>query len=247
MQVIKKIVVATPLAFKSKKQIMPGVWSFSFLPEKPTEWKAGQHVVLFLKDVNGKRARRAFSVSSAPSEGVITITTRINDANASVFKTALKKLKKGNRITMRGPIGRLVVDTESETEYAFLATGIGITPFRAILKELATQKAKNKITLFFAGNKENHFFREELSELNSKLPNVKIRYIYYPDRLMGSTIEEQLGEALKTTMFFLSGSSKMVKSYRRTLTGLGVNRKNIKSDTFLGLTPHGAPTTVSKK
>lgn len=247
MQVIKNIVVRTSLTFKAKKQITPGVWSFSFVPDKLPEWKAGQHVVLFLKNTEGKRSRRAFSISSAPSEGLITITTRVQDTGSSSFKTMLKKLKKGDKVFMRGPVGKLTLDESTETEYAFLATGIGITPFRAILKEMSEQGVKNKVTLFFAGNKENHFFRDELSELNAKMPNLKIRYIYYPERLMGSTIEEQLSEKLLSTVFFLSGSSKMIKSYRRTLTGLGVHRRNIKSDTFIGLRPHGSVDTAVQK
>ena len=237
---LKKIVIATPISFANKKQIAPGVWSFNFTLQKPLEWKAGQHVILFMKTSTGKRVRRAFSLSSAPSEKFITITTRIHET-PSDFKNALKKLKKGDSLSLRGPIGRLVVDPTSDLAYAFLATGIGITPFRSILKDMSEHGVKNKVTVFFAGNKDNHFFRDELSELNAKMPNLKIKYIYYPDRLMGSTIEELLGEELLETTFFLSGSSRMIKSYRRTLTGLGVNRRNIKSDTFIGLRPHGAP------
>ncbi len=244
---LKKIVIATPISFANKKQIAPGVWSFNFSLHKQLEWKAGQHVILFIKTPDGKRVRRAFSLSSAPSEKFITITTRINES-PSEFKDTLKKLKKGDTLSLRGPIGRLVVDPTSETKYAFLATGIGITPFRSILKDMSEHTVKNKVTVFFAGNKDNHFFRDELSELNAKMPNLKIKYIYYPDRLMGSTIEELLDQEILETTFFLSGSSRMIKSYRRTLTGLGVSRKNIKSDTFIGLRPHGAPTTeVSKK
>lgn len=243
---LKKIVIATPIAFVSKKQIAPGAWSFNFKTLKPLEWHAGQHVVLFAKSPDGKRVRRAFSLSSAPGEQNITITTRIHET-PSEFKLTLKKLKKGDTLSLRGPIGRLVVDSNPDTEYAFLATGIGITPFRAILKNMAENNIKNKVTLFFAGNKDNHFFRDELSELNAKMPHLKIKYIYYPDRLMGSTIEEQLGDKLLTTTFFLSGSSKMVKSYRRTLTGLGVSRRSIRSDTFIGLRPHGAPVISPEK
>lgn len=243
---LKKIVIATPVSFVSKKEIAPGAWSFSFKALKPVEWRAGQHIVMFAKTADGKRVRRAFSLSSAPCEDLLTITTRIAE-QPSAFKMTLKKLKKGDVVSIRGPIGRLVIDEASDTEYALLATGIGITPFRSILKNMAETGAKNKITLFFAGNKDNHFFRDELSELNAKMPNLKIKYIYYPDRLMGSTIEELLGEQLLTTTFFLSGSSKMIRSYRRTLTGLGVQRKNIKSDTFIGLPPHGAiPVEASK-
>ena len=79
---------------------------------------------------------------------------------------------------MRGPVGPLYMRKDSD-EYAFLATGIGITPFRALLKKWP-QPAKNKVTLFFAGNKDNHFFRDELSELNAKMPNLKIKIHLLP-------------------------------------------------------------------
>ena len=243
---IKKIVIATPIAFVNKKEIAPGTWSFNFKLLKPLEWQAGQHVILFAKSPSGKRVRRAFSLSSAPCEPNLTVTTRVNEA-PSELKHTLTQLKKGDTLSMRGPVGRLVLDTNPETEYAFLATGIGITPFRAILKNMSENGITNKVTLFFAGNKDNHFFREELSQLNVKMPNLKIKYIYYPDRLMGSTIQELLGDKLLTTTFFLSGSSKMIKSYRRTLTGLGVGRRNIKSDTFIGFKPRSSHANVAVK
>ncbi len=242
---LSKIVIATPLAFASKKQIAPGVWTFSFKPLKPLAWQAGQHVILFTKSPAGKRVRRAFSLSSAPSERLLAITTRISDS-PSPFKQALIKLKKGHPVTLRGPVGKLVIDTNSTNEYAFLASGIGITPFRSILKEMSEVNAKNKVTVFYAGNKDNHFFRDELSALNAKMPFLTIKYIYYPDRLMGHSIEELLEGRMKRTIFFLSGSSKLVKGYRRTLTGLGVSRRNIKSDTFIGLRPRGAQIKVDK-
>lgn len=239
----KSIVIATSITLKNKKQISPNVFNFVFTPEKPFDWKAGQHVLLSLKTKEGKRLRRAFSVSSAPSEGHITITTRVPKDEDNPFKIALKELKKGDTIKLRGPVGPLYIEDNPETAYAFLATGIGIAPFRSIIFEMSAQKTPNTITLFFAGNKENHFFREELSELNKKMPNVTIKYIYKPERLTGSIIEEEIGDQLQQTVFLLSGSSKLIKSYRRTLTGLGISRKNIKTDAFIGVK---APPTLPK-
>lgn len=236
----KNILRSVKLEFKSKKQIAPGVWTFSFTAPKPISWKAGQHGVFFLKTVHGKRSVRSFSISSAPSENIVSITTRCTSEPLSSFKQTLKKLAKGDNITMRGPVGPLYIKSEA-AEYAFLATGIGITPFRAILKEMSAKGQKNKVTLFFAGNKDNHFFRDELSELNAKMPNLKIKYIYYPERLTGSLIEEALGESLLATTFFVSGSPKIIKSYRRTLSGLGVKRRSIKSDTFFTMKPGPLP------
>ena len=97
---LKKIVVATPIEFIRKQQISPGVWTFYFLPQKPLDWSAGQHVALFMKTPEGKRVRRAFSLCSAPSEKYVAITTRIHD-QPSEFKRALKRLKKGATLNLR--------------------------------------------------------------------------------------------------------------------------------------------------
>lgn len=144
------------------------------------------------------------------------------------------KLKKGDPIKLRGPIGALHIRRPNH-KYALLATGIGITPFRSLLVQLRHEDKQNKITLFYVGNKDNHFYKEDLAEIKNKMPNVTICYIYKPERITGHIIEEQLGAEIQDTVFLLSGSKSMVKSYRRTLQGLGVPRKRIKSDTFLGL------------
>ncbi len=225
--------------FKSKKEIAPGVFSFTFQPIKPLTWEAGQHVTIYIKGGTKKNRKRTFSVSSAPSENLITITTRMHSPALSPFKQHLKKLKKGAEISFRGPTGPLITKDETQ-KYVFLATGIGITPFRAILKEMEFKKSQTKVTLIFAGNKENHFFRDELSEINAKMKNLTIRYIYKPERLTGQTIEEELKDAIFDSIFFLTGSQRLVKSYRRTLLGLGVKNSKIKDDTFAGYHPHKA-------
>lgn len=236
---LKHLALPVKLAFKNKEIIAPDVYAFNFVPSSPLGWKAGQHGFFEIPLINGKTGRRPFSISSAPSEGVVTFTTRITTDHASEFKKSLLKLKKGTEIKLRGPIGPLHI-TPGETKYALLATGIGITPFRAILKELSLAKAENKITLFYVGNKDNHFYREDLSDARSALPNFSIEYIYKPERITGHVIEDCLGPEIADTVFFLSGSSKMVKSYRRTLQGLGVPRKRIKNDTFFRLKPAGS-------
>lgn len=240
---IKHLALPVKLVYKNKKEIAKNVYAFNFTPENPISWKAGQHGFFEIPLISGKTGRRPFSISSAPEEHIVTFTTRVVPQYASDFKKSLLKLKKGTEIKMRGPIGPLHIKP-SQKKYAFLATGIGITPFRAILKHLSLEQAQNTITLFYVGNKDNHFYRDDLSEAKNVLPNVKIEYIYKPERITGHIIEETLGADIAETMFFLSGSAKMVKSYRRTLQGLGVPRKRIKSDTFYRLKP--ASTVVQK-
>ena len=196
---------------------------------------AGQHGILEIKLPNGKKSRKSFAIASAPGEGLITIATRIpKDAN-NQFKRALLNLKRGSAAKLRGPVGPMHVKDKSKA-YAFLATGIGITPFRAILKQLEIERAADtKLTLFYAGNTDNHFFKDELSQIKSTLKNLSIEYIYKPERITGQIISDKLGKDLDKTVFYLAGSKNMVRGYKRTLQGLGVANRRIKSNPFLSL------------
>lgn len=237
---IHNIAIPHSLTFKQKQEITPGVFAFSFTPDKPLSWKAGQHGLFEITLPSGKTSRKPFSISSAPSEGIVTITTRASKEHAGPFKQALLAMKKGTAIKMRGPIGRLYIKHPHKS-YGLLATGIGITPFRSVLKQLDADNLETKVTLVYVGNKENHFYRAELTDIKNKYQNVQIHYIYKPDRITGHTIEEIFAGELTETIFLLSGSAQMIKSYRRTLQGLGVPRSHIKKDTFLGLRPNPKP------
>lgn len=243
---IKHLALPVKLVFKNKQEVAPLIYQFNFMPENPINWKAGQHGLLEITLPNGKTGRRPFSISSAPSEGVISITTRADLTTSSAFKRGLLKLKKGSTAKLRGPIGRLYIKKPA-THYVLLATGIGITPFRSILTQLAHEKSKQMVTLFYANNKDSHYYREELSELNRQLPNLSIKYIYRPERLTGHIIEEELGAALYNSVFLLSGSLKMIRSYRRTLQGLGITKKHIISDPFYGFHPYKPPVELTLK
>lgn len=243
---MKHLAIPVKLAFKHKKEIAPHVWHFVFTPQTPFRWQAGQHALFEVALTGGKTRRRPFSISSAPSEGVISFTTRVYPEHASAFKQSLMKLKQGNTIKMRGALGPLHIRPDSRKKYAMIATGIGITPFRSILTELAAHGSEAKVTLFYVGNKDNHFFKEETAAAREKLPNFSAVYVYKPDRITGQIIEDTLGSELHETIFFLAGSYTMIKTYRRTLMGLGVRRRRIKSDPFFRLQPFSAKTIANK-
>lgn len=238
---IKHLALPVKLVFKNKEEIAPNVYQFNFVPDKSLHWKAGQHGLLEIMLPNGKTGRKPFSVSSSPAEGVISVTTRADKITSSAFKRALLKLKKGSTAKMRGPVGRLYVKHPTK-HYVMLATGIGITPFRAILTQLAHEKSKQIITLFYVNSKDGHYYRDQLSDLNKQLPNLTINYIYRPERLTGHIIEDELGAAISECIFLLSGSTKMIRSYRRTLQGLGIAKKRIISDPFYGFHPYKTAT-----
>jgi ferredoxin-NADP reductase len=236
------------LIYDSKKEIAPRTYSFNFTTKQHLDWKAGQYGLFELQTSQGKHLIKPFSIASAPSEGVVTITTKIRPDSTDTFKLHLLKLKRGADIKLRGPIGRMHIRHENK-QYAFLTTGIGITPFRSILKQMVMDgRLNNHMTLFYVGNKDSHLFRDELADIRAVLRNFKIIYIYKPERITGQLVEDTLGKEMMHTVYFLSGSPSLVRGYLRTLTGLGIPRKNIKRSRFMNLRfsfgGHNPPTVL---
>jgi ferredoxin-NADP reductase len=230
---IKSLIKPIKLNYKGKTQLSNNAYIFDFLPSKTIEWHAGQHASFEIPMPTGRNRRKTFSIASAPGEGIVSIATRIIEDRPDMYKKSLLRLKKGTEVKMRGPIGPMWIKDYSK-HYAMLATGIGITPFRAILKQLALDGITNiEVTLFFVGDKDNHFFKEGFLEIKSVLKNIRLEYIYKPDRITGHLLEEKLGKDLYSTVFLLAGSPNMVKSYSRTLQGLKIRRKNIIRNPFL--------------
>ena len=76
-----------------KEEISLGIYSFTFQNSENLRWEAGQflQIVLPHKNPDDRGIKRFFTISSAPYEKVVMITTRIDVKNSSTFKKALLK------------------------------------------------------------------------------------------------------------------------------------------------------------
>lgn len=207
------------------------ITSFIFKPEETLIFKPGQFLRYQIEnpapDERGKN--RFFSISSAPFEGVIKLTTKISESNGSTFKKDLKKMGIGEFIEAFGPSGSFTID-EAKKNYVFIAGGIGITPFRSILLDLDQQGKPLNITLLYA-NKTNEIpFKEELETLAKKHPEFKI---YYVLSISEDVIRSSL-LPLSSPLFYISGPEPMVLNVMDMLVKIGIPKENIKRDEFPG-------------
>ena len=120
--------------------------------EKPEGfvYQPGQFVMLFVpRLVKGdhKQYVRSMSLSSAPHEEYLSTTMRIPD-DASPYKQSLMKLKTGDEIQIRGPLGRLTLQ-DDDAPAVFIAGGIGVTPFKSMIEDAANNDWPRKIYLFY--------------------------------------------------------------------------------------------------
>jgi ferredoxin-NADP reductase len=210
------------------------VTSFLLEPENGLKWQAGQylHYTLPHPDADDRGVQRYFTVSSAPHERLVRLTTRLAAERGSTFKRALFELEPGATVEADSPAGSFTID-EPEGRYLLVAGGIGITPFRAILGELASRGRPLAGTLLYANRNDEIVFRDELDRLAEANPAFSIRYLVAPERLDERVLAEA-AEALDPTAFYVSGPKPMVDAMQELLLGQGAPADAIKRDAFPG-------------
>jgi Flavodoxin reductases (ferredoxin-NADPH reductases) family 1 len=106
--------------------------------------------------------------------------------------------------------------SDSKKQYVFIAGGIGITPFRAILKQAEHEKKRLRVTLIYANRKNVAAYQKELETMAKRNPHFRIHYLFHPRRIDKDTIKE-LVPNLKTPLFYVSGPEPMVESIGKML------------------------------
>ena len=221
-----------------RREEAPGVETFIFEPSEPVSWKAGQflHYVLHHEPTDERGSDRWFTVSAAPFEGKPHITTRfIKDAAAgqqSSFKKALRDLQVGSEAMEVSDVDGDFTVEDPVGEYVFIAGGIGVTPFRSILKQLDHEGVPINASLLYGNRDENIPFKAELDELAARQPGFKVRYLA-GTRLDAVAVQAAVPDMSKP-IFYISGPEPMVEALHTELKGLGVPAERLKGDWFPG-------------
>jgi ferredoxin-NADP reductase len=170
------------------------------------------------------------------------LTTRLLwHGQASSFKQALARLEPGKVINASGPSGRFVYSLD-EPRVVFIAGGIGITPFRSMLVELATLPVAAEITLLYANRTPDIAFKPLLDALAHTHPRLNVVYIVNDPtvdwrgavgRIDAAFIAQHVSDATHP-LYYVSGPQLMVKAMGQALAELGVQRNRIKRESFPG-------------
>lgn len=182
-------------------------------------WIAGQNQAFILDQVGSDAADnlRWFTLASAPSEGVVQVSTRIGPSR---FKQALDRLQPGDSIGVRDLDGDFTWEEASATPVVLVAGGIGVTPFRSMLMERAARgKPLNAMLLYFS--RDNQIaFRDELDRLASEHPELDVRYLI-GEPISAERILDEEPLAAQVPVY-LSGPEPMVESVGNDLKQRGV-------------------------
>lgn len=235
------------LFLKLKESIAIGTntYDFIFNKDKNFSFRPGQYMEWTLKhrDPDTRGNRRYFTLASSPTEDEIHLGVKFYPEPSS-FKNHLSALPAGGEIIVSQKSGDFVLPYDKNKSLVFIAGGIGITPFRSMIKYLIDKKEKRDIVLFYSNKKVSDIsYKEIFDQAKSELGIKTIYSITDNNEIIGNDM--QSGPISKETIikevpdyinkvFYISGPHGMVDSFENTLKSMGIPDKNIKVDFFPG-------------
>jgi glycine betaine catabolism B len=230
------------LQFVHRRREAENVESFYFQPSREIPFAAGQYVLCTLRhaDVDERGSERAFTIASAPVERLLRVTTRITQPSSS-FKHALMHLVPGDTLEASGPYGNFVLQ-DDDRHTVLIAGGIGITPFRSMLGDLARTGARRMITLLYSNSTTEIAFRPFLDDLSRHWPELRVVYTVTransnwdgPTRRIDADFIRQHVPDAQAARFYVCGPTPMVAAIRSGLAEAGVDSSHVVDEAFPG-------------
>jgi len=222
------------------KQETPDVKSLKLdLEGERFDYLPGQFLYLSL-DAEGIEAdSRPLSIASSPTEDFMLVSTKISNSD---FKQRFDRAKAGDIVTIKGPIGTFVLKEDAK-EIIMLGGGIGITPFRDMIKYAADKKLPVKITLLYSNKTPADIvYKDEWSALEKENPNLKVVNTITDNaagwdgragRISEAMIKEFCSD-INSALFYICGPSGMVNAMKDLLLQMSVPGQNIRMERFVG-------------
>jgi len=180
-----------------------------------------------------------YSLSAAPGQTRLRITVKdLGDGSR-----ALAHVRPGTRVAIEGPFGRLHDGVRTRRKVTLMASGIGVTPLRALLEEMP--QSPGDVTLVYrAASVEDLVFRDEIDAL-AKSHGARTFYV------LGHRITERASwlpqnaahlsdvDALRQLVpdiadqdVYLCGAEPWMDAARRAALDAGVPRQRIHEERF---------------
>ncbi len=129
--------------------------------------RAGQYTSVEA-EIDGVRVRRCYSISSAPSEALVSITVkRVADGRVSTWLH--ENVRAGHILGLGAPAGDFALPSPTPDKLLLLSGGSGITPVMSMLRDLALRDAiEDLVFVHHARSHAEVIFGEELADLAAR-------------------------------------------------------------------------------
>jgi ring-1,2-phenylacetyl-CoA epoxidase subunit PaaE len=213
-------------------------------------FRAGQFLTLHVP-IDGVTHRRAYSISSSPSDRSVRITVK-RIAGGRVSSHLVERVREGDRLTAHGPSGSFVVPSFDRAQHLVLvAGGSGITPIASIVRDVLESGHATRMTLVYGNRSElDAIFKDELEALSRAHGDrfVLVHVMEEPSStssVRGIPDAETLGRILdaravlaahdgeEPALVMTCGPTPMMAAVRRACVARGVPEARVLEEKFL--------------
>jgi len=233
------------LILRHRETIADHTMAFHFGKPAHFQFIAGQALNLTLvtpPQTDAEGDTRTFTIASAPEDDEIVIATRLRD---TAFKRVLASVPIGTHVQAEGPDGSFTLQPDASVPAVFLTGGIGITPFRSIIRDAVARKLAHPIWLFYSNNRpEDAAFLDELQRLADGAPSLHFVPTMTDMAKSHRGWQGQTGfidrEMIRRHLpilgprYYLAGPPTMVMAMRKMLTTAEVSDADIQFEEFSG-------------
>jgi ferredoxin-NADP reductase/predicted pyridoxine 5'-phosphate oxidase superfamily flavin-nucleotide-binding protein len=207
---------------------------------------AGQHLPMRLQ-AGDEALVRTYSVSSAPSDGHIRISVKLQ---GKASRHLHENVQVGDLLEVRAPLGSFTLVDETDRPVVLIGAGVGITPMVSMARELVAQNRQHQrerhIHLFHSARSLADLpFREELTALQQRAAGLLHihRALSSPDTDARLERDYQLAGRLSFAQvkarlplddydFYLCGPSGFLQDMYDGLRGLNIPDQRIHAEAF---------------
>ncbi|MFM2330533.1 MAG: hypothetical protein RLZZ26_40 [Candidatus Parcubacteria bacterium] len=232
------------LTFVERRPLATGIYEYVFKSDRKLDFKPGQYLEWTLSETSfdSRGNRRYFTIASAPENDFVALGVRFYD-KPSAFKQALAALPAGAKISVASLSGDFTMPKDTKKKLAFLAGGIGVTPFASMARHVtATGETRDAVLLYSSKTAAEVAYQDVFAQAAP----TGFRTVYvlsdeasavqgvYHGFINADLIKKEVPDYTERT-FYISGPPGMVNAMKQTLLTMGVSRLNIKTDFFPGL------------
>jgi ferredoxin-NADP reductase len=234
------------LTLKQKIRLAPTVYNFVFATDTTMKFTPGQYLEWTLQHEkpDNRGNRRYFTIASSPTEKEIIMGVKFYNP-ASSYKQSMLGMKTGTKILAGQLSGDFTLPKNPQEKSVFIAGGIGITPFRSMVKYLIDTKQKRDIVLMYSNKISEDVVYKDLFDQAAQQIGLKPLYTLTDTNQIPPNWKDQTGTIdaamiakevpdYRDRTFYISGPHGMVTAFEQTLSQMGIKKSRIKTDFFPG-------------
>ena len=234
------------LKLKEKIKIADNTYDFAFTPDRRLNFKPGQYLewTLSHEKRDNRGMRRYFTIASSPTEKDIIMGVKFYE-NPSSYKKALLSMSNGDAIVASQLAGDFILPKDKNKKLIFIAGGIGVTPFRSIVKYLIDNNEKRDVVIFYSNRSFSDIAYKDIFDQASQKFGIKTIYCLSDLNSIPQDWKGEKGfvnkEMIKKyapdfmdRMFYISGPRSMILAVQKSLKDTGIHKSHIKTDFFPG-------------